>query len=189
MDRIVTGDEKWIVYFNIKNKRQWLDPGQTPIPTPKNKTHAKKILLCVWWDIKGIIHFELLEENQTINSGLYIEQLTRLEEALNQKRPALVNRKGLILHHDNARPHVAKNVIQKINSFNWEILPHPPYSPDIAPSDYHLFRSLQHHLIGKKFNQKNDIKNDLQQFFDNKPVRFYRKGIENPSERWQKIIW
>ncbi|VDP00645.1 unnamed protein product [Heligmosomoides polygyrus] len=40
--------------------------------------------------------------------------------------------------HDNMRPHVAKVVQQKFEKLGWTVLPHPPYSPDIAPSDYHI---------------------------------------------------
>jgi [histone H3]-lysine36 N-dimethyltransferase SETMAR len=68
--------------------------------------------------------------------------LERLNEALIQKRPALINRKRVILQHDNARPHSSKKTQQKIKNLGWEVLPYPPYSPYIAPFDYHLFRSL-----------------------------------------------
>ena len=38
---------------------------------------------------------------------------------------------------------------KKLLVLGWEVMPHPPYSPDLAPSDYNLFRSLQYHLNGK----------------------------------------
>ena len=163
-DRVVTGDEKWVLYDNPKCKRQWLFPKQTPVPTRKPGLHPKKALLCVWWNIQGIIHFEVLEPGQTITSDLYCEQLERVNQALINKHPALVNRKGVILQHDNARPHSAKKTQDKINELGWEVLPHPPYSPDVAPSDYHLFRSLQHFLSGEKFQNVEEVKNGLSNF-------------------------
>ncbi|KAG5344031.1 SETMR methyltransferase, partial [Acromyrmex charruanus] len=51
--------------------------------------------------------------------------------------------------HDNTRPHTSLITRQKLRKLGWEVLMHPPYSPDIAPSDYHLFRSLQTSLNGK----------------------------------------
>ncbi|GFU27077.1 mariner Mos1 transposase [Trichonephila clavipes] len=68
---------------------------------------------------------------------------------IKQKRPALAFRKGIVFHHDNARPHTAMVIQQKLNALGWEVLGHPPYSPDIAPSDYYLFRSLQNYLTRK----------------------------------------
>ncbi|KAG5321354.1 MOS1T transposase, partial [Pseudoatta argentina] len=64
----------------------------------------------------------------------------RLSRALKQKRLEYFERHDkAILLHDNARPHVAKPVKTYLKTHKWEVLPHPPYSPDIAPSDYHLF--------------------------------------------------
>jgi len=62
-------------------------------------------MLSVWWDIHGIIHFELLPSNKIINADVYYQQLECLRTALLEKRPALVNRKGVLTHGDNARPY------------------------------------------------------------------------------------
>jgi hypothetical protein len=77
----------------------------------------------------------------TVTAECCCQQLRRLEEAIQQKRPG--RRHGVILQHDNARPHIENMTKADIQELDWEILPHPPYSPDLAPSDYHLFRSLQ----------------------------------------------
>ncbi|KAG5322509.1 MOS1T transposase, partial [Pseudoatta argentina] len=58
----------------------------------------------------------------------------RLSRALKEKRPLYAQRHDkVILLHDNARPHVAKPVITYLETLKWKVLPHPPYSPDIAP--------------------------------------------------------
>ena len=146
-ESIVTGDEKWISYDNITRKRQWLDPGEQPKPTPKPEIHGKKALLCVWWNTKGLVHFEVLDYGQTVTADLYSNQLDRVDQAL--KRQGLDTSKTKLIH-DNARPHIAKLTEKKIDELGWELLPHPPYSPDLAPSNYHMFRSMQHSLAGKK---------------------------------------
>jgi len=51
--------------------------------------------------------------------------------------------KGVVLLHDDARPHTAARTNASIKLFNWEIFNHPPYSPDLAPSDYHLFTKMK----------------------------------------------
>ena len=67
-------------------------------------------------------------------------------------------------------------------------MPHPPFSPDLAPSDNHLFRSLQNHLNGKTFESNEAVKNELTQFYAFKNQTFYESGIMKQTERWQKVI-
>ena len=71
LQQIITGDEKWVLYV----KRQWINPEDLPEPEPKNDLHPKKVMLSVWWDFEGIIYYELLLLNTTIDSKLYCEQL------------------------------------------------------------------------------------------------------------------
>ncbi|KAG6801834.1 Ammar1 transposase [Apis mellifera caucasica] len=106
LKRLITGDEKCVVYNNIKRKRSWSRPHEPAQTTSKAGIHQKKVLLSVWWDYKGIVYFELLPPNRTINSVVYIEQLTKLNNAVEEKRPELTNRKDIVFHHDNARPHL-----------------------------------------------------------------------------------
>jgi histone-lysine N-methyltransferase SETMAR len=73
----------------------------------KEKSALKKLMICVWWDMEGII-YELLRPNKTINSEVYCQQLDRVNECLKEKRPHLANGKGVVFHQDNARPHVTK---------------------------------------------------------------------------------
>jgi [histone H3]-lysine36 N-dimethyltransferase SETMAR len=188
LNRIVTGDEKWVLYVNIVRRRQWVSRGAKAIPVPKPDLHQKKIMLSVWWSTQGIVHFELLPAGLTITANVYTEQLTRVQNALIQKQTALVSRKGVLLLHDNARPHVAAVVQEKIMELDWELLPHPPYSPDIAPSDYYLFRSLQNNLKDLSFENEDHVKTHLQNFFDSKPRAFYKAGIAQLPSRWQRVI-
>ena len=188
LKRPITGDEKWVVYNNIKRKRWWSRPREPARTTSKAGIRRKKVLLSVWWDYEGIVYFELLPPNRTINSVVYIEQLTKLNNAVEEKRPELTNRKSVVFHRDDARPHASLVTRQKLLELGWDVLPHPPYSPDLAPSDYFLFRSLQNSLNGKNFNNDDDIKSYLIQFFANKNQKFYERGIIMLPERWQKVI-
>ena len=77
---------------------------------------------------------------------------------------------------------------QKLLQLGWEVLIHPPYSPGFAPSDFHLFRSLQSSINGKKFNSLEDCKRHLKQFFAQKDKKFWEDGIMKLPERWQKVV-
>lgn len=188
LKRMITGDEKWIVYNNVERKRSWGKRSEPPQSTSKANIHQKKIMLSVWWDFKGVVYFELLPRNQTINSDVYCQQLDKLNNAIIEKRPELVNRKGVVFHHDNARPHTSLVTRQKLLELGWDVLPHPPYSPDLAPSDYHLFRSLQNSLNGKTFDSDEAVNRHLVQFFASKERSFYQRGILKLVERWRKVI-
>jgi hypothetical protein len=96
--------------------------------------------------MEGIIRYELLERHLIVTAECYCQQLGRLEEAIQQTRPG--RRHGVILQHDNASPHTANMTKAVMQELDWEILPHPPYSPNLTPSNYHLFRSLSNNLPG-----------------------------------------
>ena len=104
------------------------------------------------------IYYELLKPNETITGERYRTQLIRLIRALQEKRSQYEQRyEKVILQHDNARPHVAKPFTTYLETLKWEVVPHPPYSPDIAPPDYYLFRSMAHGLADQQFRSYEDI--------------------------------
>jgi len=119
----------------------------------------------------------------------YQQQLTNLSVALEEKRQFTgQGRYKVILLYDNARPHVAEATQDHIFALGWELLPHTAYSPNMKPSYYYLFRSLQHHLTDTHFVRFGEIQKCIDDFIVSKPVSFYRQGICKLSERWQKIV-
>ena len=135
INNIATGDENWCLYVNHSRKKQWLPKEVEPESDPKAELHPKKVMLCVFWDAQGIIWWELLGDKRTINPEVYCQQLLDLDDALKKKRPQL---KEVLLLHDNSKPHVAFGTLVPLMELRWVVLPHPAYSPDLAPSDYHL---------------------------------------------------
>ena len=139
--RIITGDEKWINNDNPKRLKAWVKPGEPGPLSPKRKIHFSKVMLCIWWDQKGIVYYELLQPGSTNNAQIYKEQLTMSSLELQHKQPEYTKRhEKVIFKHDKARLHVTKLVKETSETLGWEVVPHWPYSPDITPSDYHLFR-------------------------------------------------
>ena len=141
LHRVVTGDEKWIHYDNPK-KKSWGPPAHASTSTAKPNIHGKKLMLCIWWNQLGVVYYKLLKPNETITGAVYRIQLMRLSRALKEKRA-----------HYYSRQRVDKTYLETLN---WEVLPHPAYSPDIAPSDYYLFRSIAHGLFEQHFTSYED---------------------------------
>ena len=87
-----------------------------------------------------MVSYELLKPSETITGDQYQTQLTRLSKALEKKWPQYQERHDkVILPHDNAQPHVARPAKTHLETLKWEVLPHPPYSPDVVLSEYYLF--------------------------------------------------
>ena len=77
---------------------------------------------------------------------------------------------------------------QKLLDLGWEILIHQPYSPDLAPSDFHLFLSMSNALRNKAFANDDELNQWLLNFFALKPASFYSEGIMSLPEKWQRVL-
>ena len=147
---------------------------------------------CMWWEWKGVFYYELLPENQTINSNNAPNalQLDQLNAALDKRCLELVNRKRIIFYQDTARPYVSLMTRQKLLQLGWEVLIHPLCSPDIPPSHVHVFRSLQNSLNGENINTLAECERHLEQFFAQKDKKFWDDGIISCKlpENWQKVV-
>uniref|UniRef100_A0A7I4YP87 Transposase n=1 Tax=Haemonchus contortus TaxID=6289 RepID=A0A7I4YP87_HAECO len=185
LNGIVTGDESWVMYVNDTRKRVWLPKGELPPKQSKRGLQQKKILLCCWWNCDGMLYYEFLESGTTVTATTYSNQLQKVADAILHKYP---KRLETYLLHDNARPHVVTMTRQKIQELGWEVLPHPPYSPDLAPSDYHLFRALKRHLRDKTFDNQEQLKLEVGNFFSTQSADFWRSGIDKLPVKWMKVI-
>ncbi|KAL4501521.1 hypothetical protein ABPG72_018572 [Tetrahymena utriculariae] len=188
LSRLITCDEKWILFENSRRSGQWLDKDEAPKHMPKPNSYGKKIMITVWWLGKGIVHYSFLEAEETINGNKYCQELQQAFEKTSLLYPGLVNRSGLILLHDNARPHICIQTKNKLKELGIELLPHPAYSPDLAPTDFHLFKHLDSFLADKIFKNKEEIKLAFEEFIKTRPANFFAEGIEKLPLRWEKCI-
>ena len=91
-------------------------------------------------------------------------------------------------HQDNARPHTSLITCQKLLQLEWDVVPYPPYSPNVASSGYYLLRGLQNFLNGGIFTSNQDVKNRLNQFFASKDQQINKRGMKLLLDRWQKVL-
>jgi len=189
LSRIVTGDEKWVYYENPKRKAAYVDRGEPGQSQSKRDIHCQKLMLCIWWDHKGVVYYELLKPNETVTADRYRRQLNELAKKLNEKRPLIARKHHKVLFHDdNARPHRANIVKEKIERLGWDHLDHPPYSPDLAASDYHLFRSMQVSLADVRFRNAEEVQKWVDEWIASKDEDFFKRGINKLPRRWEEVI-
>ena len=127
----------FIIMTLKQNSSQWSGAilGSPTPKKPRGEKSSQKMLATVFWDIHGIICIEFLPRGSTIDSDRYIQTLKKLKARIYRARPALEMQR-VLFHHDNAPPHTSGKTRETIASMGWKTLPHPPYSPDLAPSDY-----------------------------------------------------
>ena len=150
----MTGDESWVYHYEPESKKQsmqWKTPLSPANKKFKTQVSAGKVMLTIFWDVNGPILLHFQEKGQTGNSARYSDMLVNeLKPVIRSKRRGLLS-KTVMLLHDNARPHTAVHTVDTLRALKFEVLKHPPYSLDLAPSDFHLFRPMKEHLQGQKF--------------------------------------
>jgi histone-lysine N-methyltransferase SETMAR len=100
---------------------------------------------------------EFISPGQTVNKEFYRDVLRHLREVMSRKRPEKWCPSDWVLHHDNARPHTAYNVQEILAKNKMAVVPHPPYSPDLAPCDFFLFPKMKIKLKGRRFDTAEEI--------------------------------
>ena len=166
--RYETMNEIWIHHYTPESNWQsaeWTANGENRPKRPKTQMSAGKVLAPVFWDAHGILFIYYLGKEITINSKYYMALLLRLKEEIGKKRPQIKKKKVL-----------------------FEFFPHPPHSPDLAPSDYYLFTNLKRMLHGERFGSNEEVIAETEAYFETKDKSFYKKSIKILENHWYECI-
>ena len=146
-------DETWIHHYTLESNWESADgtaAGESHPKRPKTQTSPSKVLASIFWDAQGILFINYLEKRRTINSKYHIALLVHLKEEIAKERPQLKKTK-VLFHEDNVPCHKLIATMAKLHELHFELLLHPPYSPDLTPSEYWLFADLKRMLQRKRF--------------------------------------
>jgi histone-lysine N-methyltransferase SETMAR len=188
--RIVTGDESWIHLYDPLSQseaKQWKHRDEPTPSRPRQQKAASKVMLTIFWDCQGVLLTDYLPRGQSVTSAYYGTLIERLRAAILQKRRGKITR-GILLLHDNAPVHKGAVAQAAIRAAGFHELCHPTYSPDIAPSDYHLFSRLKRALRGKNFDSNEMATDAVESFLRDQIELFFRTGIFSLRDRWQRVI-
>ena len=174
---------EWKVDFFLKSQAQKI------MGRPRRTIHIDRKTESLWQEDdalclmgpESVIYYELLklDWSETVNTKRYQQQLIDLNRSLLKKRPEY----KVIFLHDNAPSRTAKPVWDTLEALSWEVLPHAAYSPDLAPSDYHLFASMGHALAQQRFGSYEDVKKWLDEWFTAKGEDFYWRDIHKIARK------
>lgn len=186
---IVTGDETWIYFRQIGRKAShacWISEGQSPPTIARRSRNEEKRLFSIFFKANGWLHVHYLNKGQTLNYSYYVDNcLKPVTKVLWEQRPNS-GPKGLKLLHDNARPHTKPETIDYVKAQGMQLMPHPPYSPDLAPCDYWLNSYIKSHLEDQ--NDEDSLLDAVAAVLNSIPIEEYRKTFEKLRERMQRCI-
>ncbi|GFW25179.1 mariner Mos1 transposase [Trichonephila clavipes] len=188
LHRIVTGDEKWIYFENPKRNRSYVDPGQPSKLTARPNRFGCKTMLCISGNQEGPIYYELLKTGETVNTDRYKQQLLNLNDDIPEKREQYKKRQHKVIFlDDNAPSHRAKPTKDIVKTLSWEPLAHAAYSPDLAPSDNHLFALLGHALAEQRFTSYENVKSWLDGWLASKDRTFFLAWYSQIVRKMEKM--
>ena len=114
--------------------------------------------------------------------------LRRLRKAIQNRRRGKLSR-GVVTIHDNARPHTARQTQTLLHDeSHWDTVDHPPYSPDLAPSDFYLFLKMEEHLAGKRFTDDEDLQHAVVDWLNSQAAVWYEEGISKLESLYDKCL-
>ncbi|XP_023220365.1 histone-lysine N-methyltransferase SETMAR-like [Centruroides sculpturatus] len=178
--RFITMDKTWVHHFTPETKeqsKQWTERGESAPKKAKTVPSAGKVMASVFWDSPR-------KNNQR---QYYANLLQRFSDEIKKKRSHLAKKK-VLFHQDNAPVHTSVIAMAKINELRFKLLPHAPYSPDLAPSDYFLFPNLKNWFGDKRFANNEEVESAVDGYFEKPYNSHYKRGIEAILHCWKKCI-
>ena len=186
----MTVDETWVHYYEPENKaqsRQWVGPGS---PRPKEVQDAT-----ICWQGNG---HSILGRKRHYYVGLFTQEkynnwsvlckLVRPAENRHREKRRGKFSKGVLLQQDNARLHTCKVAMDAVERNGYELIPHPAYSPDRAPSDFFLFPNLKKDIRGLHFRSDEEVVTAVEEWVNGKDPDFFSSGLMALEHRWSKCI-
>ena len=160
-----------LYHYDLETKQQsmeWLHSGS---PCPKKfwvQKSTGKVLALIFWDQDSILLTDYRPKGRPINVEYYSSLLVQFKDILKEKRHRKVT-KGVLFLHNNAPAHLALATKKKLAYLGFQCLDHPPCSPDLAPSDYHLFPVLKWLLKGCHFSSNMEVIAAAETWLDGQP--------------------
>uniref|UniRef100_A0A5S6QFH1 HTH_48 domain-containing protein n=1 Tax=Trichuris muris TaxID=70415 RepID=A0A5S6QFH1_TRIMR len=188
--RIVTGDELLLSHYDPEFEQQSRQWKHTDSPRPvraRIEPRVGKVLATIFWDADGILLIDYMQHGATITGTYYANLLHQLRDAIKEKHRGKLSRKVLLLH-DNAPAHRSKVSLAAIQKCGFGQINHPPYSPDLDPSDYFLFGNLKQHLRGTIFTDGKELQLAVEEYFNSREKNFFFSGLINLKSRCDKCI-
>ncbi|PAA64652.1 hypothetical protein BOX15_Mlig033664g1 [Macrostomum lignano] len=178
---VITGDETFLYHFDVETKRssaEWVpEGGQRPLKARRSRSQGKR-MFAIFFDSQGVVAMVKLEGQATVTARWYTEEcLPVVIDSVTQRAPR-TGMRGWKLHHDNAPAHTAAATRAFLDQEGISTLPHPAYSPDLAPCDFWLFPKIKKSLRGRRFQSDEELEQAAKEAIDGIPIEDFQ-GLMN----------
>ncbi len=191
LSEIVTGDETYVHYYEPPTKqknRVWLTKGGKRPTIARRERTIGKVLYAIFFDPTGIVAKVVVPKGRSVTGQYYANTVLPAVLGHYQRRRPKTGFRGIKLHHDNAPAHTSKVVASFLESNKVAVIPHPPYSPDLAPCDFWLFPYLKSHLAGKRYTCRSSLGSAVSQCLRGIPKHEYRRAFQQWIRRLQLCV-
>ena len=189
ISQFLTVDETWLHHFDPEGKVQSMVWKHVSSPPPwkfRVVASARKVMaMCVLGCY--LEHGSTISPSQKFTGPYYADLIGKVRAALKEKRRGKL-RRGVLFHQDNAPAHTLSVELTAIRNAGFELLHHPPYSPDLAPSDFYLFPKLKEFMKGRKFANDEDAICTANGWLKDQEPQFFYNGLRALEKRWTKCI-
>jgi histone-lysine N-methyltransferase SETMAR len=186
--RFITMDGTWIQHYTPEStqpSKQWIEAGCSASKKTRSVPSAGKVMASVFWDAEGILFISYLEKCKTITGEYYSNHLTRLNKKKIMRKDPLCKRKN---NPSSGQCTCPQNCFGngKLGDLHYELLEHPRYSPDLAPSDFNIFPKHKLFYAGQSFSSNQEAIAAVEGYFANLTKNVYRDRIMALEHRWNK---
>ena len=159
------------------------------LPDPRRQSKSThKLLMITFFDTTGMIYMHWVPTGQTVNKDYYVENLRKFRKRFPRKRPVSFKSGQWHFHQDNAAVHNSILVIVYLTKMGIKTVPHPPYSPDLAPCDFWLFPQVKEKLRGCHYETFEEIKESVTKVIDTFTQEDFHGNFQKLLERYNKCI-
>lgn len=154
-----------------------------------NKAHkSRKTMVTIFFNIDGLQLLDVKPKGIKINADYFIENIISPLESLEITEKAKIQKQAMYLHYDNSPVHTAVKVKNYLDTTSFTLMPHPCYSPDLAPSDFGIFGTMKNSFIGQDFESEEALIEAIYNFFENLPNDFWKKIFKEWKIRLRECI-
>jgi hypothetical protein len=176
---IITRDESWFFYVT-QHSKIWLPCDADTPEVARQLISTPEIMVTIFWNPFGIHVFAALPEKISFDTGYFVDYVLTPIEELYPMHMAANQKQKLVIDMDNSPIDKLKAAIQKIAPMRVKVAPDPPYSPDLALSDFFLFGYIKQMIGDQEFASPDDLFEAITEEFD----RLSRSVFESMFDEW-----